>query len=45
MLMICLIGMGNVHKYLSTDRERRPDIISTTYINVSYSREISVFDA
>jgi len=30
MLMIFFIGVGNVHKYLSTDRERRPDIISTT---------------
>jgi len=30
MFMIFSIGMGNVHKYLLTDRERRPDIISTT---------------
>jgi len=30
MLMIFLIGVHSVHKYLSTDRERRPDIMSTT---------------
>jgi len=30
MLMIILIGVGNVHKYLLTDSERRPGIIFTT---------------
>jgi len=44
-LLDLVIGIGNVHKYLLPDRERMSGIIRTTKINLSYSRQLSVFDA